>query len=60
MFYHNNELIHMYKDYGIRRIEKYYAQGNEIFYKIIGFDIIFWKLKDAKAYIDKLGDRYDK
>jgi hypothetical protein len=59
MYYHANELIHEYKDYAIRRVIKHYAQGNEVFYVIIGFDIIFWTLKEAKAYIDKICSKKD-
>lgn len=46
-YYHN------YKNVAIERVEKYYAQGNEVSYRINGISEIFYKLKDAKRYIDK-------
>jgi adenosine deaminase len=46
-YYHN------YKNVEIERVEKHYAQGNEVSYKIDGVSEIFYKLKDAKQYIDK-------
>lgn len=54
-------IVHNYKGFEIKKIERYYFQGTVICYVIKGIsEEVFYKLKDAKAYIDKLGGRYDK
>ena len=50
-YYHN------YKNVEIERVEKHYAQGNEVSYRIDGVSEVFYKLKDAKQYIDKYMSR---
>lgn len=48
------DIIHRYNGFKIIRKERTYWRGNEVFYIIEGIeDEIFWRLKDAKLYIDK-------
>lgn len=43
-------IIHKYRDYKIEKVENYYFQGKEVYYRCDG--IHFERLKDAKKYID--------
>lgn len=55
MNYIGNNLYHTYKGYRIKKVEKYYSQGNEVQYLIEGEFEIYDKLRDAKKEIDKKG-----
>lgn len=55
------DIVHKYKGFEIKKIERYYFQGTEICYVIKGIsEEVFYKLKDAKSYIDRLGGGNDK
>lgn len=48
--YEGSQIIHEYKGSEIKKVVKYYSQGNETFYTVE--NKIFDRLKDAKHYID--------
>lgn len=48
--YDGRNIIHEYKGFLIEKVEKYYSQGTERFYRVDGK--CFEKLKEAKQYID--------
>lgn len=49
----DNQIIHTYKGVEIKKVVKYYSQGNETFYRIESTNEVFFRLKDAKQYIDR-------
>ena len=50
--YYGDQIIHEYKGIEIEKVVKYYSQGIETYYTVENTDKIFFKLKDAKHYID--------
>jgi hypothetical protein len=50
--YFGNQIIHEYKGIEIEKVVKHYSQGDETFYRVENTNKIFYKLKDAKHYID--------
>lgn len=55
--YVGNDIIHIYKGYEIKKVEKYYSQGREVYYTTISSSEPFYTLRDAKKYIDKKVER---
>lgn len=53
--YNGTQITHEYKGVDIEKVTKYYSQGIETYYRIKGVDQKFWRLKDAKQYIDQRG-----
>lgn len=53
MNYIGNDLYHNYKGYRIKKVEKYYSQGNEFYYLIERESEIYDKLRDAKREINR-------
>ena len=53
--YCGNEISHEYKGCEIKKVVKYYLQGCETYY--VFDEIHFERLKDAKRYIDLMGER---
>lgn len=51
--YEGTCIIHEYKGYDIKKTVKRYSQGDETFYRIDGVNETFWRLRDAKEYIDR-------
>ena len=50
--HYGDQIIHEYKGIEIEKVVKYYSQGNETFYRVENTDKIFFRLKEAKQYID--------
>lgn len=51
------DIIHLYKGVKIEKVEKYYAQGKEVFYRLVdknGNLQVFDRLKDAKSFVDRV------
>lgn len=49
--YIGRDIIHEYKGVSIEKVERYYSQGTERYYRV--GDKMFEKLREAKQYIDK-------
>ena len=54
--YVGNEVYHLYRGYEIKRVEKHYSCGNEVWYFVVGEEHMHYeRLKDAKKEIDRRG-----
>lgn len=53
--YVGTDIIHEYKGFLIKKVEKYYSQGTERYYLVNGK--VFPTLKEAKKHIDKMEER---
>lgn len=49
-------ITHLYKGVEIEKVERYYMQGSEVFYRLFDKNRnlqVFDRLKDAKSFVDR-------